>query len=94
MAKDRGSGGSAGSRSVGSDFRGNRVRRDFDARETAATKPDEEDGDSVLVLVDGREAVEMGEGEWYEADPKTGAILWNRPIEPSVIKELGGYPPD
>ena len=89
MAEDRVS--DDGSRSVGSDFSGNRVRRDFDARETASAKPDEEDGDWAVILDDGREAVEMGEGHWYEADPKTGAILWDRPLTSSEVERLGGF---
>lgn len=73
---------------VGTDFEGRPVDRSFsDAElESSADYDNPEDyPDEVVVLSDGRQVAEYGEGIWYEVDVR-GVPLFDRPVDRAVVE--------
>ena len=71
---------------VGTDFQGRPVDRSISDAELESS--DDYDGPEdleILILSDGRNVAEFGEGEWYELDAR-GAPLFDRPVDRAIVE--------
>ncbi len=71
---------------VGTDSQGRPVDRSIPDAELESF--DDYDGPEdleILILSDGRNVAEFGEGEWYEVDER-GAVLSDQPVDRAIVE--------
>ena len=71
---------------VGTDFQGRPVDRSIsDAELESSDDYDDPEDLEILLLSDGRNVAEFGEGKWYELDDRA-APLFDRPVDRAIVE--------
>ena len=71
---------------VGTDFQGRPVDRSISDAELESSHDDCDHEDlEILILSDGRQVAEFGEGEWCEVDAR-GAVLSYQPVDLAIVE--------